>query len=158
MASVINRTTKQYFQSVNTPDYPESDWIINPDMSAVVGVPVKYWKIVDDTVAVMSADEQAQVEMAGISQKIAGKISAAMDFGKKIMIEYGTKNVMRGYNVEQTRAVAVKTSELQALILSGSLYCARQAIIDMVPDDLVTQADKDEFIAKFNAYLGIPSA
>ena len=30
MANVINRITKQYFKSVNTPDYPAKDWIINP--------------------------------------------------------------------------------------------------------------------------------
>lgn len=30
MANIINRTTKQYLKSVNTPDYPKSEWIINP--------------------------------------------------------------------------------------------------------------------------------
>ena len=30
MANVINRITRQYFKSVNTPDYPVSEWIINP--------------------------------------------------------------------------------------------------------------------------------
>ena len=30
MADVINRITGQYLRSVNTPDYPISDWIINP--------------------------------------------------------------------------------------------------------------------------------
>lgn len=92
-----------------------------------------------------------------IQAVIGDKIQKAMDFGKKIMIEYGTKNVMRGYNVEQTRAVSIRLTELQSLLLSGSLYCARQSAIDMTPDTLVTQADKDELIAKLNYYLGIPS-
>ena len=30
MANVINRITRQYLKSVNTPDYPEKDWIRNP--------------------------------------------------------------------------------------------------------------------------------
>ena len=46
MASVLNKQTKAYLVSVNTPDYPESEWIINPDMSEVVGLAPKYWKIV----------------------------------------------------------------------------------------------------------------
>ena len=92
-----------------------------------------------------------------IQSVIAAKINAAMDFGKKMMIEYGTKNVLRGYTVAQTREVSFKLSELQSLLLSGSLYCARQAAIDMAPDALVTQADKDELLAKLNSYLGIPS-
>lgn len=90
-----------------------------------------------------------------VSKMIGVRIQKAMDFGKKIMIDYGTKNVLRGYSVEQTRAVSVKTAELQSLLLSGSLYCARQAIMEMVPDETVTQVDKDEFLAKINAYLGL---
>jgi len=64
MADVINRTTLQYIQSVNTPDYSDTDWIINPDLSAVSGVPQKYWKIVGDTIVEMTTDEQAAADMA----------------------------------------------------------------------------------------------
>lgn len=64
MSNVINRTTKQYIQFVNTPDYPDTDWIINPDLSAVDGIPQKYWKVVDDTVVPMSSEEQAAVDVA----------------------------------------------------------------------------------------------
>ncbi len=58
MANVLNRTTKQYIASAHTPDYDPGDWIINPDMSAVSGVPSKYWKITGDTVSEMSAAEK----------------------------------------------------------------------------------------------------
>ncbi len=58
MASVLNRTTKQYIASAHTPDYPVADWIHNPDMSAVSGVPSMYWKITGDTVSEMSAAEK----------------------------------------------------------------------------------------------------
>jgi len=62
MSNVLNRTTNQYLQSVNTPDYPVSDWIINPDLSAVVGVPSKYWEITGDTVTEMTPAEKAVVD------------------------------------------------------------------------------------------------
>lgn len=45
MANVLNRQSRLYLKSVNTPDYPESDWIINPDLSAVSGLPSQYWVI-----------------------------------------------------------------------------------------------------------------
>jgi len=35
MADVINRTTFQYLRSVNTPDYPVADWIINPTAAEI---------------------------------------------------------------------------------------------------------------------------
>jgi hypothetical protein len=62
MASVLHRTTKVFLDSANTPDYPESDWIINPDLSSVSSVAVKYWKIVGDSVQEMSQAEKDEVD------------------------------------------------------------------------------------------------
>jgi hypothetical protein len=64
MATVFNRTTNQLIQSVNTPDYPVLDWIINPDLSALSNVPQKYWKVVGDAVIEMSAAEKTAVDAA----------------------------------------------------------------------------------------------
>ncbi len=62
MASVLNRTTKEFRGSVNTPDFPVIDWIINPDLSAVAGLPTKYWKITGDVVTAMSQAERDVVD------------------------------------------------------------------------------------------------
>lgn len=61
MANVLHRTTKEYIESANTPEYPESEWIINPDLSNVQGVPNKYWKITGDIVTEMSSTEKDAV-------------------------------------------------------------------------------------------------
>lgn len=45
MADVLNRATKEYRTSVNTPDYNNSQWIINPDVSQVQDIPSKFWRI-----------------------------------------------------------------------------------------------------------------
>ena len=45
MAHVFNRTTGEFRPSVNTPDFPVADWVINPDLVAVAGQPVRYWFI-----------------------------------------------------------------------------------------------------------------
>lgn len=57
MANVLNKQTLRYLRSVNTPDYPTSEWLINPDISAVVGVPPQYWKLDGETVLPMSTAE-----------------------------------------------------------------------------------------------------
>lgn len=64
MSDVVNRTTGQYLKSVNTPDYPEADWIINPDLSALAGVPGRYWKISGDRVLEMTRAERDAVDSA----------------------------------------------------------------------------------------------
>jgi hypothetical protein len=45
MSNVLNRTTMVYLESVNTPDFSPTEWIVNPDLSQVTGVPSKYWVI-----------------------------------------------------------------------------------------------------------------
>jgi len=64
MADVLNRTTLQYLRSVNTPDFPVLDWVINPDLTAVVGVPQKYWKLTGDIVSEMTQPEKDAVDAA----------------------------------------------------------------------------------------------
>ena len=54
MANVVNRKTKQYFKSVNTPDYPVSDWIHNPKMPTCGN---KYWVIEGDIIRAMDRAE-----------------------------------------------------------------------------------------------------
>lgn len=61
MANVLNRTTgltvpyrKDYRESVNTTDFSEADWIINPDLSAVEGFDSIYWDISGDSVVLVS--------------------------------------------------------------------------------------------------------
>jgi len=64
MANVLNRSTKQFITSANTPDYPVGEWIINPDMSAVVGEPSKYWIITGDNVTLMDQAARDAVDAA----------------------------------------------------------------------------------------------
>lgn len=67
MASVLNRTTKEYRPSANTPDFPTAQWIINSaaaDALFVAGVPSFYWNIAGDVVTEMSAGEKATVDAA----------------------------------------------------------------------------------------------
>jgi len=97
----------------------------------------------------------AAVSAASPSMCAGRSICRAMDFGHKLIVEYGAKNVLRGYTIAQVRTVATKLNEVQSLLLSGSLYCAKQAITEMEVDSLVTQEDKDEFLSKINEYLGL---
>ncbi len=74
MANVLNRTTKQYLESVNTPDYPTEDWIINPDLSSVSGVDKKYWFLDGDTVREMTAAEKDAAYLSTAKTEKCGAI------------------------------------------------------------------------------------
>ncbi len=44
---------------LNEVDFPQEDWLWNPDMEVSKGVPSKYWKVSGDIVSVMTPDERA---------------------------------------------------------------------------------------------------
>ena len=58
MANVIHRITKQYLKSVNTPEYPISEWIHNPILPTCLP---KFWVIESDTVREMTAAEKTEL-------------------------------------------------------------------------------------------------
>ena len=75
MATLVNKNftgtppvgngTVQYIQSGNTPDFNPVDWFINPNLSALSGVPLIYWKITGGvTIEEMTSGEKAQVDAA----------------------------------------------------------------------------------------------
>lgn len=64
MSVAVHRRTKRLVPSGNTPDFPIVDWIINPDLSAVVGWESRYWTIDGDKVLLMSDAERAAVDKA----------------------------------------------------------------------------------------------
>lgn len=76
MATVVNRKTGEILYSVNTPDFPEADFIINPELSAVKDVPAQYLKIEGDQVKEITAAEKAAIDAAApkpVSCPITGK-------------------------------------------------------------------------------------
>lgn len=66
MPNYLHRTTKQYLKSVspNSLAEPAANYIYMPDLSAVLGQPVKYWNITGDTVTLMSQSERDAVDAA----------------------------------------------------------------------------------------------
>jgi len=86
MATVLEKSTMRVLESVNTPDFPEKDFLINPDLSAVSGVPSKYWTIKDERVVSLSTEEQTAKD-AAISAEVESKIPAC-PYGLRDKCEY----------------------------------------------------------------------
>ena len=76
MANVVHRTTKEFRRSVNTLDFDVGTWIINPDLSTLVGVPSKYWEISGDVVSAMNQAAKDAVDAADTATAVtADKVS-----------------------------------------------------------------------------------
>ena len=55
MSNVLNKLTKQYLRSVNTPDYPPSEYLINPILP---NCDQKFWIIEHDSIREMTQTEK----------------------------------------------------------------------------------------------------
>lgn len=70
-----------YKKSVNTPDYQNrADVLINPDVSALAGVPIKYWKHLGGAVVEMSQAEKDALDQAEADARLASLKQAAKDY------------------------------------------------------------------------------
>ena len=116
MASVINKTTFKFLGSENTPDYLDGNWIINPDLSAVAGVPQKYWKVVGNAVQPMTTAERLVVDQASAVSS-APQQYAFDDFIGSIPASWTSK-----VNSDQSIAAIASYSNvrLRAKAVSGS--------------------------------------
>lgn len=90
MANVVNRTAVPVvvLYSVNTPDYPVSEWIINPDLTILETVPLKYIKVVGDLLVEMTAAEKAVVDAAELVAYKAQKVIEVCN-AREARIEFG---------------------------------------------------------------------
>lgn len=89
MANVLNRATRQYLRSVNEPDYLVQDWIINPNLDAVVGFRSAYWVITGDAVSLMTQSQRNAVDAAELSAQrdgLATQFNEAEDILRAFML------------------------------------------------------------------------
>lgn len=91
-----------------------------------------------------------------IERLVERRLLTAMDFGKSLMVKYGTKNILIGRTTEQVIAISEKLVFIQSLLSSGSLYAALSKIEELIPDELILQSDIDYFKQELKSYLGIP--
>jgi len=60
----------QYILSVNTPEYSsDPDVIVNPDISTVQNIPIKFWKRSGDTIIEMTQNEKTVIALNELSDR-----------------------------------------------------------------------------------------
>jgi|SRR3990167_3445131 len=75
----------EYLISVNTPDYEGVDSIVNPDISAVADIPLKYWKRDGNNVIEMTVEEKQVIDDAELLER--KKNAESFDISLKDLVE-----------------------------------------------------------------------
>ncbi len=129
--STPNKIT-QYLQSVNTPDYSSKpNVLINPDVSALQGVDIRYWKHVAGAIVQMTTAEKNAVDAAftsGVTNvlRIDGKAIIDMQSPQGIILRaladilVDEINVVRGWlqTFKAQTAAATSLANLQTRVAS----------------------------------------
>ena len=81
MGNFLHRTTKQYLQSFSPNDLPEplANYIEEPDLSAVEGVPNRYWIITGDVVSEMDQTAKDALDAQLLSDNRDTAMQAEID-------------------------------------------------------------------------------
>lgn len=106
MSTVLKRSTLEIFESVNTPDYSEVDYLINPDLSALTYVPKYYWKLSGETVLEMSAEEKTAVDASRL---------AIVKATKQIQLDLATRGFINSkYPLERQSSLQLLRNDARA--------------------------------------------
>lgn len=100
MANVVNRATAQPLFSVNTPDYPSQDWLINPPgLETLISgnVPPYYWKVSGEDVVEMSPGEKATVDAALLPGLKAQRIEQIAQQTRSFVVAQGYDDTAKHY-------------------------------------------------------------
>ena len=149
MASGLQKSTMIYRTSINTPDFEDNDdWIINPDLSNVQGVPRRYWKIVNSDVIEMSTEEKAEVDRVPGHQQVQD----AINFGKEIILEFGGTNVDENTPLAVTEEITKQLEPVTIALMTGTVTVALKEMKN-VQSPYITEETKNYFINKIQNYI-----
>lgn len=119
MATVINRTDKSLLYFVNADAYSSTDWIIDPDLSAVENIPQMYWKIDGDSVIEMSDSEKTAVDVVQLNSAKELAINAASEDMRKYIHSHYEPHRQTTFAILWTQASHVGLTNRYNYIKSG---------------------------------------
>ena len=112
MPNWIHRTTKKQLHSVASADLPESvtNYIEEPDLSSVIGQPVKYWVVTGDVISIVDAATRAAIdaaELSAVRDELANDIDRAETFLRAFaLVVLDEINLLRGQHSLSQRTPA----------------------------------------------------
>lgn len=105
----------QYLRSVNTPDYTgNANALIDPDLSAVQAVPIKYWKRSGSSVVEMTQAEKDAVTTSELAarKESANSFNVALDDVMTALIKVVNLRLPAGQKITRAEMVNAVKEEI----------------------------------------------
>ena len=130
MGNYLHRTTKQYLTSWSPNDLLESlvNYIEDPDLSSVAGVPFKYWTITGDVVTEMSQGEKDTTDAQELSDARDAEIQVQIDDLESIMRQM-LKLIVDEINIlrQQSNTTTAESVDLTTTVLADRTMAQAKA-------------------------------
>lgn len=84
------------------------------------------------------------------------KLSQAMGFGQKLILEFGVENIKLGVTSHQVKSIISKTQSILSLLNTGALTTALQELMVLPADDILTEERILKYINKIREFLALP--
>ena len=144
MATVVNKLTLEVKYSVNTPDYMDGNWLINPVLPIF---DKKFWKIVDDVIVEMPQEEKDVVDSNNLDnikyQKIERLWQAATDYEYSFVANGGYSALLEAKLAGSSKAASfgdwIKTIWTEYYARRDQVTASHsKEIIDLINEDFST--------------------
>ena len=136
------------------PTIPESIVNVSDDIMTMTGYTVM--TEIEYKQYLIDHKNDYDIYMQSVSNKIRGRILAAIAFGDELIADYCVHNVMKGYTIEEIDQIMKVTQKVMTDLQAGSLYVALKDLSEIQPDGhLITSDLIDLFTVKIKKYLGI---
>jgi hypothetical protein len=133
-------------------NYPEETWIHDPDLSAVVGLSVEYWKLDGDEVLAMSTLERAEVEASLLTPFKVIRLEQ-IDARTEELIAQGFTHA--GKNFSLSIAAQIKWTgayELRAFFTAADAF---PFIVNTIGDDEAYSVTDEAELAQIYQTIGV---
>ena len=145
MSTVVNKQTLQVIHSVNTPDYQNGEWVINP---TIPDAPKRHWKIDGDNLVVKNASEIAEADAQWLEEsKEEKKRSMKLDLGEALRDRYSDDEKLSLLLVLQLAVVSGNTARVAYVSQLASWIDQGQELLYAAQDNVDSATSVDEIEA-----------
>ena len=154
MATVVNKTTFEVIESVNTPDYDTNEWLINP---VIPDVPKRYWRIVNGILKVKTASQRAASDVENLlAVKENKKHNLKEELGESVRSKYSDDEKLSFLLILQLAVASGNTARVNYVAQLANWIDQGQNILygvqDLV-DSATTEAAVDSIEMNLESWL-----
>lgn len=122
MINLLHRSTKKLISTDQPQLFSHTEWIFDPDLTGVAGVPVYYWHIERNSIREMTAEEKVAYDATTLpTMKAAKEAKLTVEVRDSIYVRYPIHNQI-SLSVILTLALAQQKMARFAYIASGAAW------------------------------------